>query len=197
MKKAAFLTALMFSSLVAAVCYAAPQQSTTPSLAELARQLRAQREKASTKPAKVYTNEDMPKTTSLSDGSASSESAEGGTTSTAEGSGAASTEDKTKSGVHDEKYYHERMAELQAQKEMHQRELSVLEQKLSENQTQYYSDPNKTLQQESNPGTFRSDINKKADEIEKKKKQIEADDKAIEDLQQQCQREGCPPGWLR
>ena len=85
------------------------------------------------------------------------------------------------------------MAELQSQKEMHQRELDVLEKKLSQSQMQYYPDPNKALQEQFS----RADINKKTDEIEKKKKQVDADDKAITDLQQQCQREGCPAGWLR
>lgn len=191
MKRAAFLTALMFGSLLAAVCYAAPQQGTTPSLGELARQMRAQREKEASKPAKEYTNDNLPKSTGLS---SSDSSAEGGKASGGEGSEAAPAGGgKSKSGVHDEKYYHEQMAELQSQKEMHQRELDVLEKKLSQAQMQYYPDPQKALQEQ----YTREDINKKTGEIEKKKKQIEADDKAIADLEQQCQREGCPAGWLR
>lgn len=188
MKKAALLTALMFAGILTAVCFAAPQQSATPSLGELARQLKAQREKDASKPVKEYTNDNIPKSGGLMMAS-SSESAEGGKSSEA----AASAEGKPKSGVHDEKYYHQRLAELQAQKEMHRRELDVLDKKLSQAQMQYYPSPDKALQEQ----FTRADINKKTDEIEKKKKEIEADDKAIADLEQQCQREGCPPGWLR
>jgi cell division protein FtsL len=42
-----------------------------------------------------------------------------------------------------------------------------------------------------------SDVNKLRDDIDKKKQQIADDDKAISDLEHQCQEEGCPPGWLR
>jgi hypothetical protein len=202
MKKIALLMAVLIGSLAAGVCFAAPQQgSTTPSLGDLARQLKAQREKESSKPAKVFTNDNIPKSTSLTMSGSTEESAEGGSAEAGEGSataaGGTSGEGKEKAGAHDEKYYREKMQELQSQKEMHQRELDVLEKKLSQGQMQYYSDPTKQLMQESNPGTYRSDINKKQDEIDKKKKQIAADDKAIADLEQQCQREGCPPGWLR
>ncbi len=198
MRKIALLTALLVGSVVAGVGFATPQQgSTTPSLGELARQQKAQREKAASKPVKEYTNDNIPKSGGLMMAS-SSEPAAGSNGGEGETSAAGSPgRAKSKSGVHDEKYYHDTMAELQAQKEMHQRELTVLEQKLSQNQMQYYPDPNKTLNQESNPALYRSDITKKQTEIEKKKKQLEEDGKAIADLQQQCQREGCPPGWLR
>jgi len=43
----------------------------------------------------------------------------------------------------------------------------------------------------------RSDINQLKQEIDKKKQEIAADDKAIQDLQDQLRKEGGPPGWLR
>ena len=94
---------------------------------------------------------------------------------------------------HDEKYYRERMAELREALELHKRQLSVLEQKQAQGQTQYFSDPNKTLQEEFS----RSEINKRNDEISKKQEEITTDEKAIEDLQDQLRREGKPAGWLR
>jgi uncharacterized protein HemX len=196
MRKIALLTALLVGSVVAGVSLATPQQvSTTPSLGELARQLKAQRDKAASKSVKEYTNDNIPKSGGLM--MASSSEPEAGTNGGGGETSAGGSSGRAKSRVHDEKYYHDTMAELQSQKEMHQRELTVLEQKLSQNQMQYYPDPNKTLNQESNPAMYRSDITKKQNEIEQKKKQLEEDDKAITDLQQQCQREGCPPGWLR
>lgn len=183
--------------LVAGAPLALPQQgSQMPSLGELARKLKAERGQTSEKPAKVYTNDNIPRTGALSDVTTPEAPAAGGAAAkggAATGAIASSDEGKSASGTHDEKYYRERMKELQSQMAMHERELAVLNQKLGLNQTQYYNDPNKTLNQE----YTRSDINKKQDEIDKKKQQIASDQKAIEDLQAQCQREGCPPGWLR
>ncbi len=200
MRKLILAVAVSVGSI--AMCFAAPQQSaqqgpSTPSLGELARRLRAEKGKSDTKPAKVFTNDNIPKSGDLM--LSGSESGSSETSKPGEEKASASTETSggEKSGAHDEAYYREKMKELQAQKDMHQRELAILQQKLNENQVQYYSDPNKTLNQESNPGMYRSDINKKQEEIEKKKQQITADEKAIQDLQDQCQREGCPAGWLR
>jgi uncharacterized protein with LGFP repeats len=85
------------------------------------------------------------------------------------------------------------MRELQAQLDLHKRQLQVLQQKESQNQMQFYPDPNKTLIQE----YTRSDINKEINEIDKKKQQIADDERAIEDLRDQLRREGGEPGWLR
>jgi hypothetical protein len=85
------------------------------------------------------------------------------------------------------------MAELRSRLELHQRELSVLQQKQGQDQMQFYGDPNKTLQQEYS----RSDINKVTDEAAKKQAEIDGDNRAIQDLQDQLRREGAPSGWLR
>jgi hypothetical protein len=95
--------------------------------------------------------------------------------------------------VHDEPYYRKRMTELRGRRDLHQRQLAVLQQKQSQGQLQYYADPNKTLQQEYS----RSDINQGNDEISQKQQEIAADEQAMQDLQDQLRREGHPPGWLR
>lgn len=97
------------------------------------------------------------------------------------------------SPAHDEKYYRERSAELREKLELHKSQLAVLQQKQAQGQLQYYPDPNKTLQEEFSRG----DINKRNDEITKKEEEIAADEKAIQDLQDQLRREGHPAGWLR
>ncbi len=196
MRRLTLIAAILAVGLMEGAGFALAQQtSKTPSLGELARQLRAEHGKTSEKPAKVYTNDNIPRTGALSDVGPTSQPTAGGTTAKGESAaGAASTgESKSATGPHDEKYYRERMKELRSQKEMHERELAVLKQKLALNETQYYSDPNKTLTQE----FTRSDINKKQGEIDKKQQQIANDQKAIDDLEAQCQQEGCPPGWLR
>ena len=63
---------------------------------------------------------------------------------------------KAPGNVHDENYFRKRQGELQDNLDTHKRELEVLQQKLGQNQTQYYPDPSKTLQQEYS----RNDINK-------------------------------------
>ena len=197
MRKFAMFGIFVLGTLIAGMALAqSPQQlKPTPSLGDLAKRLRAERSKETQKPAKVYTNDNLPRGRDLSESISEGASPEGkqeikgeakGETSTATGAGASSD-------AHDEQYFREKMKELQATKEMHERELAVLGQKLNLNETQYYGDPNKTLNQEFS----RSDINQKQGEIEKKKQQISEDEKAIADLQAQCQREGCPPAWLR
>ena len=95
--------------------------------------------------------------------------------------------------VHDEKYFRSRLSTLQDQLETHKRELAVLQQKLGQNEMQYYPDPNKALTQQYS----RSDIDKLTADIDAKKQQIADDQKAIDDLHDQLRREGGDPGWLR
>jgi len=177
---------------------AAQQATSTPSLGDLARQLRAQRKQTPQK-GKVYTNDNLPTRPQLE-----TVTAAGGTSappsgqkeSKSGGKEASTTEGKPSAGAHDEAYYRARTKELQDQLDLHQRELSVLEQKLSQGQTVYYSDPQKTLQQESTPA-FQSDINKLRDDIDKKKQQIADDQKAMDDLRDQLRHEGGDPAWVR
>jgi hypothetical protein len=169
---------------------AAQQATSTPSLGDVARQLRAQRKKPPQK-GKVFTNDNLPTHPQLETVNTAS-----GTSATPSGQKESTTEAKSSEGGHDEAYYRARAKDLQDQLELHQRELSVLEQKLSQGQTAYYSDPQKTLQQESTPA-FQSDVNKLRDEIDKKKQKIADDQKAIDDLRDQLRHEGGDAAWVR
>ncbi len=175
----------------------AQQSTSTPSLGDLARKLRAQRAQEKEKP-KLYTNDNLParpagQPLSVAAGISESEKAgKSGEKPAAEGS-----KKPEKAGspnqVHNEKYYRGEMAKLQDRLSLHQRELEVLQQKLGQNAVQYYPDPQKTLNQE----YTRGDINKLQDDIEKKKQQVADDEQAIADLREQLRREGGDPGWLR
>jgi hypothetical protein len=173
---------------------AAQTAGQTPSLGELARKLKSERA-ASGKSVRVFTNDNLPRGPGA--GGISIVGSMSAVTPAPAGppaeEAAAGTSGAASSGIHDEKYYRERMAELRSRLELHQRELAVLQQKQAQGEMQYYSDPNKTLQQEYS----RSDINKRNDEILKKQAEIDADNRAIEDLQDQLRREGAPSGWLR
>lgn len=178
----------------------AQESATSPSLGDLAKQLRAQRAKAAQKP-KLYTNDNLPArppeenltvAAGMSEPSGEQKSPKAGEKESAK-AGGKEQNGSTSEGGHDEAYYRKRMSQLQDQLQLHQRELDVLQQKLSQNQTQFYSDPNKTLQQEYS----RSDVNKLAQQIDQKKQQVADDQKAMDDLRDQLRREGGDSGWLR
>ena len=163
-----------------------------PSLGEFACQLRAERAKAPSRSVRVFTNDNLPArpagaglSVAVSMSPAPSSEAGGSSTSTA-----ASPEGRG------EEYFRGKMRSLRAQLELHQRELAVLEQKLSQGQMAYYPNPQKTLTQESTPA-FYSDMNKLRQEIAKKKQQIADDEKALDDLRDELRRAGGNPEWLR
>ncbi len=161
--------------------------ASTPSLGDLARKMKAEKAK-DPKPAKVFTNDNLPNA-KWDDAVVSS------TADKDSGDAGAGTP-----SVHDEKYYRAQMSKLQGQLDTDQRELDVLQQKLGQGNMQYYSDPNKELQQEYNrfEGTSGgSDLNKLNADIAAKKDQITKDQQAIDDLRDQLRREGGDPGWLR
>jgi len=168
-------------------------EATSPSLGDLARKLKAQRAQAGQKP-KLYTNDNLParpprETLTVAAGMSATEPAQ---TEIKEGRGTTAQAEPAEE-VRDEKYYRTRMSDLRAQLALHQRQLDVLQQKLSQNQMQFYGDPNKTLQQE----FTRSDVNKLNQEVQKKQQEVAADEKAMEDLRDQVRRDGGDPGWVR
>ncbi len=182
----------------------APAQNPTSSvpLGDLARQLKAQRAKSEEK-SKVYTNDNIAALPPAKASSKTTEETKSGekpakkTSGNEAGKGSAKAAPaETGEETHGEKYYREHMSKLQDRLQLDQRELSVLEQKLGQNQMQYYPDPNKGLLQESGP-TALSDVHSLQDQIDKKKAEISADQEAIEDLREQLRREGGDPGWLR
>jgi len=193
---------LLASALALAIAGLVPlfaqTQGQSISLGELAKKLRSQRA-TSQKSVRVFTNDNLPRGPASGGitiaGSMATEppAQQGQPSSGSEAGTAAGASAGGSSGTHGEKYYRERMAELRSRLELHQRELSVLQQKQGQGQMQFYGDPNKTLQQEYS----RSDINKVTDEVAKKQAEIDGDNRAIQDLQDQLRREGAPSGWLR
>ncbi len=187
---------LLTSGPAAGVVQPGPQSRGTASLGDLARKVKAERTKASSNPAKVFTNDNLPVRprgegpTAATGMSATVAEQPGNKTESAPSS---TPPQEPASEVHNEKYYRAKQKELQDRMDLHQRQLDVLQQKLSQNQLQYYPDPNKTLTQE----YTRADVNKLNDDIQKKKDEIVADQKALDDLQDLLRREGGDPGWLR
>ena len=77
------MAAILAVGLMASAGFAPAQQtSKTPSLGDLARELRAERGEKSPKPAKVYTNDNIPRTGALSDVGPTGQSTPGETAAT-------------------------------------------------------------------------------------------------------------------
>jgi hypothetical protein len=156
----------------------APQQG---SVAAAARKTRDQ--KKDSKAPKVFTNENIPTS--------------GGISSIGESSNAAGAADnnggKTAGAGNDEKAWRDRFAKLNHKLESDKQELDVMQRELGVLDVQYYNDPVKAMQQQ----LTRSDINDKTAKIDAKKKEIEADQQAIDDAQDELRKAGGDPGWAR
>ena len=150
----------MASLLIGLMTLAGPmafgQEAGAPqSLGEIARQLKATREKQKQKPVAVYTNDNLPRHESLGevagDMEEDSETKGQATGKTAPG--------KVASEAHGEKYFRAKAEKIRSQMEFHKRQLAVLQQQLGLASMQYYPDPQKTLEQESTPA-FQTDVGK-------------------------------------
>jgi predicted RNase H-like nuclease (RuvC/YqgF family) len=154
------------------------------SLGDIARALKAKKAKEP-KPVKVFTNDNL---------TAPKDTGTGSSASPAEKSSAAPSQaPAAPATAHDAKYFRTQQSALQDQLDTHKRQLDVLQQKLGQNQMQFYTDPNQSLQQQYS----REDVNKLTTDIDAKKKQIADDEKAIDDLRDQLRHEGGDPSWLR
>ena len=163
-----------------------------PSLGEVARRLKAEREKEKEKPVVVFTNDNLPSQGSLGIASVRLEKGvkeEG----QAKETRAAQAD---RSEKHDEKYFRSKAEKIRSRMDFHQRQLAVLKQQLGLARMQYYPDPQKTLEQESTPA-FQSDVDKLRAKIASAEKAVADDQKAMDDLQQELRRERGDPGWIR
>jgi hypothetical protein len=165
-----------------------PPQTTDP-LVAAARKAREQRkDQAGAKPARVFTNDNIPTQGGVSAvGVAPAVDNADGT-----GAAAAAASDKPAAAA-GESGWRERFAHLRKKLEQDQTDLDLMQRELGVLDVQYYNDPVKSMQQ----GYSRSDINEKTDKIEAKKKTIEADEQAIADAEEELQRAGGDPGWAR
>jgi hypothetical protein len=170
--------------LTAGVCRASQQQPVPePSLGDLARKQRAQATSPLKSP-KVYTNDNLP--------SAAGNLTILGTPEMKGGAEAAAGKPAVSTAKHGEEYYCTREHELRQRLDVHQRELEVLQQRLGQNQVQYYSNPSEALQQQHS----REDINRLQEAIDQKQQQVDADRQALTDLEDELRSQGGDPGWL-
>ena len=155
------------------------------SLGDIARQIKARKAKEA-KPVRVITNDNISRPEDDAAGLGHASKGKSSANSAPAGSGEHAED-------HDEQYFRSHLSTLQGTLDTHKRELNVLQQKLGQNQMQYYPDPNKSLLQQYS----RDDVNKLTADIDAKKQQIADDEKAIEDLHDQLRHEDGDPSWLR
>jgi hypothetical protein len=160
------------------------------SLAAAARRAREQK-KETTKPAKVFDNDNLPTKGGVSTvGTSPTESASGEAAEAGE-SKAASGGAPTAKG---ESYWREKFATLRHKLEQDQAALDVMQRELAQLDIQYYPDnPVQGMQQQ----LTRSDINDKTAKIDAMKKQIQADEQAISDAEDELHKAGGDSGWAR
>lgn len=167
----------------------ASQQTAAPpadSLAEAAKKARAA-EKNAPKAARVFTNDNIPTAGGVSEvGSASQASSDSGAGPDDKAKGSAKT-----ASANDEAAWRGRFAKLRHKLEQDQAELDIMQRELGVLNMQYYSDPNKAMQQQ----LSRDDIDKKTAAIEAKKKQVADDQQAISDAEDDLRKAGGDPGW--
>ena len=144
-----------------------------PSLADLARAERSQRSRESSRPARLFTNDNLPR-------GAGGLSIIGSLQH--EDNGEATAEEKAETAGR----LTLKIADLKERLETHQRELGVLQQKLGENQVQFYPNPNDILRQEYS----REDIDRLTQAIDQKRQQVEADQQALAEAQDEVARRG-------
>jgi hypothetical protein len=155
------------------------------SLAEAARKARVA-EKNAPKAGRVFTNDNIPTAGGVSDvGTVNEASSNSGTNKKAEPKGSA------KAPASDEATWRARFGDLRHKLQQDQAELDIMQRELGVLNMQYYSDPNKAMQQQ----LSRDDINKKSAAIDAKKKQVADDQQAISDAEDALRKAGGDPGW--
>jgi len=148
-------------------------------LAAAARKAREQQSQVK-KPAKVFTNDNLP-------------TAGGISTVGVTNAGAGAQETAAAPAGQGEKYWRDKFASLNKKLEQDESELDVMQRELGVLNLQNYSDPVQAMQQ----GYSRSDIDKKTADIDAKQKEIDADKQAISDAEDDLRKSGGDPGWAR
>lgn len=187
------LQAAFLCLLACCVAWAGPQTTETaqsgavasPSLGELAREARASRSKENLKNVPLYTNDNLP--TDDNGISVLGPPASNGMTQYGALSAKASLENEQRMA-----YLRGRLSQLEDHLQLHQREVSVMQQQLNQNSMEWSPNPNETLRQE----YTRQNVTGLAAKIDQKKQQIASDQKEIQAIQDQLQIDQNRFGWL-
>jgi hypothetical protein len=168
---------------------ASPAPQSGDPVADAARRAREQ-QKATPKPKKVYTDDDVKPATPSPD--AGSAPATGGAQA-APGNGPDAAANGTGKGDDAEKTWRKRFQDQRDKIAAAEKELDILQREDDKAQVQYYNDPTKAM----NEQFTRKDINDKNAKIDQKKQQIADLKKQLSDMEDDLRKSGGDPGWAR
>jgi hypothetical protein len=183
-----FAAFIILASLGLAGVASNAQQTGDP-VADAARKAR-QAKKDAPKPKKVYTDDDVKTTAPDPVSSATPGNAAGTNATTAGQTAGVAGKDDDPNG---ETAWRKRFKEAYEKITRGEKELDILQREFDKAQTQYYSDPQKALNEQNN----RAEINDKTAKIDAKKKELDQLKQAISDLEEQLRKSGGDPGWAR
>jgi len=169
------------------------QQPATDPMADAARKAREQK-KTEPKPKKVYTDDDFrPAPTAESNAKAAAAARTG-----AEGSTQAAGKDEKKDAaqaeVEDpEQKWRKRFKEMHGKIAQAEQELNILQRELDKGQVQFYTDPQKAMEEQNS----RKDIDEKTAKINEKKKELEQLKQNLSDMEDELRKSGGDLGWSR
>ena len=169
------------------------QQSTGDSVADAARKAR-EKKKDSTKPAKVYTDEDVRHAVTSdtpTDAKGTDAKAAGADQGADKNADAQGTDGKGKPAESEESKWRKRFQDAHADLARMEKELDILQREGNKAQLQYYSDPTKAMKEQ----YTRQEINEKDTQIAAKKKEIEQQKQKISDMEDALRKAGGDPGW--
>ena len=184
--------------IVPALCLAglsAAAQQTGDPVADAARKAR-EAKKDTTKPKKVYTDDDIKRSAperaapSSATGDASGKAA----STTAQGAGASTKAgEEPKEDPNSESAWKKRFQAQRDKIAKAEKELDILARELEKAQVQYYPDPQKAMAQQNT----RADITAINTKIDAKKQEVDQLKKGLNDLEDQLRKSGGDPGWAR
>jgi len=167
---------------------ASPAPQSGDPVADAARKAREQ-QKATPKPKKVYTEDDIKPATPASD--AGPAPAAGAQATPGNGPDPAATGGSK--GDDAEKAWRKRFQDQRDKIAAAEKELDILQREDDKAQLQYYKDPTKAM----NEQYTRKDINDKNAKIDQKKQQIADLKQQLSDMEDELRKSGGDPGWAR
>jgi hypothetical protein len=164
------------------------QPSQTQSLADAARKTREK--KQGQQKAKLFTNDNLPTKGTVNVVGAEPAQPEGQAQQGQEGQQAQGQAQGQEQG---EQFWRGRFAEARKALADAEKELDILQRELNLMNMQYYSDPQKTLNEE----LSRKAVNEHRAKIDAKQADVARLKQGIEDLERDLRAAGGPPGWAR
>ena len=161
-------------------------QQTGDPVADAARKAREEK-KTAPKPKKVFTDDDVKPAAETAQAPAGAGASAAATAAQKPGD-TGQPEDPN-----GEKAWRKKFSDQRAKIDKAEKELDVLQRELDKAQVQYYSDPQKAMNEQNN----RAEINDKTAKIEAKKKEIDQLKQELDDLETELRKAGGDPGWAR